>query len=65
MKVIDPVCQKEIDLSDVYAFQEHEGWAYFFCSSNCAKHFGTAPARFTVVIPGPGTSLSEKEHPHG
>ncbi len=47
MNVRDPVCGKEMDLSDVVAFEDHEGWAYYFCSPECHEVFKKSPERFT------------------
>ncbi len=46
MKVTDPVCGKELDMSEVASFAEYEGWAYFFCSDECRKRFMAWPPRF-------------------
>lgn len=46
MKVHDPVCGTEIDLSDAVASEDHDGWAYFFCSRGCHAAFESSPARF-------------------
>lgn len=47
MQVHDPVCGKEMDLGDAVAFEDHEGWAYFFCSLDCHQTFKKSPERFT------------------
>ncbi len=47
MQVHDPVCGKEMDLGDTVAFEDHEGWAYFFCSLDCHETFKKSPERFT------------------
>lgn len=47
MKVRDPVCGKEIDLSDSVASEDRDGWAYFFCSAACHRHFELSPKRFS------------------
>jgi YHS domain-containing protein len=53
MNVHDPVCGKEMDLGDAVAFEDHEGWGYFFCSLDCHEVFKTSPERFTKM---PGTA---------
>lgn len=47
MNVTDPVCRKDMDLGDASAFEDHEGWAYFFCSPDCHMAFKRSPDRFT------------------
>lgn len=46
MQVHDPVCGKLIDLVDAVGFEDHEGWAYFFCSERCRELFKGSPAHF-------------------
>ncbi|MBO6638095.1 MAG: YHS domain-containing protein [Roseitalea sp.] len=46
MTVQDPVCGRHIDLDEVYASEEHEGWEYFFCSAVCHRRFRLEPAAF-------------------
>ncbi len=53
MQVHDPVCGKEMNLGDAAAFEDHEGWAYFFCSTDCHEAFKKSPERFTKK---PGTA---------
>ncbi|MFQ5775663.1 MAG: YHS domain-containing protein [Kiloniellaceae bacterium] len=50
MKVCDPVCGKEIGLADVVASEDHEGWAYFFCSEPCHRRFMAAPERYARAL---------------
>ena len=46
MKVRDPVCEKEIELSEVVATEDRDGWAYFFCSERCHMFFMASPESF-------------------
>ena len=46
MQVRDPVCGKSFDIDRSVAAAEHEGWMYFFCSSDCQRRFGIEPARY-------------------
>ncbi len=46
MKVRDPVCGSEFDLGDAVASEDHDGWAYFFCSPDCCEAFRSSPARY-------------------
>ncbi len=47
MQVHDPVCGKEMNLGDAVAFEDHAGWAYFFCSLDCHETFKKSPEHFT------------------
>jgi Cu+-exporting ATPase len=47
MRVRDPVCSKEMDMADVVASEDYDGWAYFFCSDHCHSLFVKSPERFT------------------
>ncbi|MAW79669.1 MAG: hypothetical protein CMI63_05480 [Parvularcula sp.] len=44
--VEDPVCRTTFDVADAAAQEEHEGWAYFFCSIECRQKFIRQPAKF-------------------
>lgn len=46
MNVTDPVCGKEMNLGDAIASEDHEGWAYFFCSADCHEAFKRSPGHF-------------------
>lgn len=46
MAITDPVCGKTLTLDQVVAHEEHNGWAYFFCSHDCHKTFLAEPKRF-------------------
>lgn len=46
MLVRDPVCESEIDLAIAAASEDHDGWAYFFCSERCHGRFLASPDRF-------------------
>lgn len=46
MQVRDPVCGKSFDIDRSAGTAEHEGWMYFFCSSECQLRFGMEPARY-------------------
>jgi YHS domain-containing protein len=47
MNVRDPVCGREIDLGDAMASEDHDGWAYFFCSAGCHEAFKSSPDRYS------------------
>lgn len=49
MNITDPVCGKEMDLCDAFALEDHEGWAYFFCSPECHEAFKWSPGRFAKM----------------
>jgi YHS domain-containing protein len=51
MQVPDPVCGKLIDLVEAVGSEDHEGWAYFFCSERCRELFMESPARFANQRP--------------
>jgi Cu+-exporting ATPase len=36
-----------LDLEKAVAQEDYEGWAYFFCSNACHRHFRLSPARFS------------------
>lgn len=57
MNVTDPVCGKEMDLGDAIASEDHEGWAFFFCSSDCHEAFKGSPGRFANK-PNTGSGFS-------
>ena len=59
MKVRDPVCEKEIELSEVVATEDRTGWAYFFCSARCRRRFLRAPHRYAN---GPSAFASLDSH---
>ncbi|WP_375566093.1 YHS domain-containing protein [Oceaniradius stylonematis] len=61
MKVKDPVCGRHIDLDEVYASAEHEGWEYFFCSAVCHRRFRLEPSAFASAPKPKGDSPSEKK----
>jgi YHS domain-containing protein len=46
MLVSDPVCGREFDLEASAVAEDHEGWAYFFCSDGCHARFMASPQRF-------------------
>jgi Cu+-exporting ATPase len=48
METRDPVCRRVIDLADVEAYEDHDGWAYFFCSKECQQKFRARPARYAT-----------------
>lgn len=41
--VVDPVCGRRLALDRVVAQEDHEGWAYFFCSLPCCQRFTANP----------------------
>ena len=45
--VIDPVCHMLIYQEKAAATSEHNGEAYYFCSSRCQKDFDKDPAYYT------------------
>ena len=47
MKVTDPVCGMTINSKDAAAKINHEGKAYFFCSTHCRDEFKQSPQRYT------------------
>ena len=47
MKVTDPVCGMNLDVEKAVAQEDHEGWAYFFCSSTCHHLFKRSPERYS------------------
>ena len=51
MQVHDPVCGKLMDLEDTIGSEDHEGWAYFFCSERCLELFLEFPKRFATEHP--------------
>ena len=48
MQVHDPVCGKLMDLEDTVGSEDHEGWAYSFCSEQCRDLFMESPDRFAT-----------------
>jgi len=44
-KAVDPVCGMKVDPATSSSV-EHEGVAYYFCSSHCAKSFKEDPAQY-------------------
>ena len=46
MTVTDPVCGTRLAFEAVAAREEHQGWAYFFCSKSCHILFLAAPKRY-------------------
>lgn len=65
MTVTDPVCGAPIDLAKVAAQEDHDGWAYFFCSTQCHHHFVASPGRYLArermrpVSPPPRTERDD------
>lgn len=57
--VDDPVCGKQIDLDRVAAQEDHEGWAYFFCSPQCHRRFTANPRRFAGFRPLEKTGVTQ------
>ncbi len=47
MKVTDPVCGARLSLENVIAQEDYEGWAYFFCSTDCHRRFRASPEGFS------------------
>ncbi len=46
MQVTDPVCGRQFEIDRSVAAAEHDGWMYFFCSSDCERRFTSEPARY-------------------
>jgi P-type Cu+ transporter len=44
--VTDPVCGMSIDPKTAAATREHEGTAFYFCSTSCAEKFDADPHRY-------------------
>ena len=44
--VFDPVCRMQVKPRKAAAAIQHQGVAYHFCSPQCARLFGEAPARY-------------------
>lgn len=51
MTVRDPVCSRTISIAEVAASVDHEGWAYFFCSTECQLAFKVDPKEFAGEHP--------------
>lgn len=51
LAVVDPVCGKRVELDRIAGQEEHEGWAYFFCSPACHQQFSANPRRFASFGP--------------
>ncbi len=47
MKVEDPVCGRSISLDQARASEDHDGWAYFFCSPDCHEAFKANPQDYS------------------
>jgi selenoprotein W-related protein len=45
MKVIDPVCFKEVE-ADIYLSFHYEWKSYYFCSKGCRNEFKEDPSRY-------------------
>jgi P-type Cu+ transporter len=50
---IDPVCGMTVDPARAAGSHEHEGTAYYFCSTGCLNKFRTDPARYLNQAPRP------------
>lgn len=44
----DPVCGMTVDPATAAATAEHEGQAYYFCSTGCQKSFVADPGKFVA-----------------
>ncbi len=49
--VTDPVCGTHLALEKAVAQEEHEGWAFFFCSNACHRFFLAAPEQYSESRP--------------
>lgn len=45
-KVIDPVCNMQVDPAKAAAKSEYKGQTYYFCSDHCKRRFDAAPESF-------------------
>lgn len=45
-RVVDPVCQMQVDKKSALADVEYEGQRYWFCSAACANRFAISPTDF-------------------
>ena len=60
----DPVCGKELDLSEVQAHEDYRGWAYFFCSDRCRRIFLTHSECFAGIEQRAGMKSSGASKKH-
>ncbi len=51
MNIKDPVCGRNLDIDEVGAAVDHDGWTYFFCSETCRTEFAVSPGRFAKEAP--------------
>ncbi len=65
MQVTDPVCGAKFDIDRSAATAEHEGWMYFFCSSDCQRRFSAQPARYGEPRPRARPSAARQGSPTG
>ena len=49
--MVDPVCGMEVTPETAAGAWEHDGTAYYFCSTGCLQRFKTDPARFLAMDP--------------
>ncbi|MHB8689445.1 MAG: permease [Candidatus Dormibacteraceae bacterium] len=49
---VDAVCGMSVEKAKAAAVQEHEGFAYYFCSKGCAERFARDPSEFVTVESG-------------
>jgi len=49
MIVKDPVCGMEIDSETAFAFREHMGQKFYFCSEDCVGKFDADPHQYAMV----------------
>lgn len=68
MTIRDPVCGKKLDLAKAMASEDHDGWAYFFCSARCHGLFRRSPGSYateTRRLPDrldPGATAQPRSH---
>lgn len=60
MIVPDPACGMQVDIDKVAAWEEHGGWAYFFCATQCYRLFRTNPERYVTRAQPLAVSSSAK-----
>jgi Cu+-exporting ATPase len=69
MQVTDPVCGTKLDIDKATAYEDHRGWAYFFCSIQCRRSFETNPGRYVgeeqYRASWLGAAAADKETKHG
>ena len=52
--MVDPVCGMEVTPETAAGAWEHEGTAYYFCSTSCLERFKADPERLLAMDPSQG-----------